>query len=160
MIVSDATPLIYLARVGRLHILKELFEKVFIEDEVKREVVDKGKEEGAADSVTIEECINDGWIIVKKVKNKKEFKGIHRGEANSLLLAKELNTGILIDEEDARIVARSFGLEARGTLYVLKEGNRQGIISKKETIKILDNILKEGFRLSAHIYSEFIKTLE
>jgi UDP-glucose 4-epimerase len=45
MIVSDASPLISLAKVGRLSLLRALFEKVVIEEEVKREAIDRGKEE-------------------------------------------------------------------------------------------------------------------
>ncbi len=71
--------------------------------------------------------------MVKRVKDKKEFEGIHLGEANSILLAKELDVMVLIDEEDARLVARALGLKTRGTLYVLKKSSEQGIISKKET---------------------------
>ncbi len=135
--------------------------KIFlVEEEVKKEVIDKGKEEGAADSVSIEECIQNGWIIVRRVKNKKEFEGIHLGEASSILLAKELDVMVLIDEEDARVVARALGLKTRGTLYVLRKCVERGIISKKEAIEILDDMLNEGFRLSAHLYSEFIRNLK
>ncbi len=160
MIVSNASPLIYLSKVGKLHLLKELFGKVFIEEEVRKEVVDKGKEEGAADAISIDECIQNGWTIVKRVKNKKEFEGIHLGEASSILLAKELDVIVLIDEEDARVVARALGLKAKGTLYVLRKCVERGIISKKEAIEILDSMLNEGFRLSAPLYSEFIRGLK
>lgn len=159
MIVSNASPLIYLAKVGKLHLLKELFGKILIEEEVRREVVDKGKKEGAADSIVIEESIKEGWIIVKRIKDKRKFKGIHIGETNTILLAKELKSMVLIDEEDAREVARAFGLKTRGTLYVLKRCQEQEIISKKEAIKILDDMLSEGFRLSAHLYTEFVRRL-
>jgi len=160
MIVSNASPLIYLAKVGKLHLLKELFGKVLIEEEVKREVVDRGKEEGAADSIVIKESIQDGWIIVKRIRGKRKFKGIHLGEANTILLAKELDLEVLIDEEDAREVARAFGLKTRGTLYVLRKCREQEIISKKEAIEILANMLNEGFRLSAHLYTEFVRRLD
>jgi len=35
MIVSDASPLICLAKAGKLYLLKEMFGKVLIEEEVK-----------------------------------------------------------------------------------------------------------------------------
>ena len=43
VIVSNATPLIYLAEVGRLDLLRKLYPKVYISSEVKKEVVDIGK---------------------------------------------------------------------------------------------------------------------
>ena len=42
-VVSNATPLIYLAKVDKLNLLKSVFSNVFIPEEVKREVVDEGK---------------------------------------------------------------------------------------------------------------------
>ena len=50
MIASDASPLICLAKAGKLSLLREMFGKVVIEEEVKRETIDRGKEEGAPDA--------------------------------------------------------------------------------------------------------------
>jgi predicted nucleic acid-binding protein len=43
MIVVDALPLICLAKAGKLSLLRELFDKVLIEEEVKREAIDGEK---------------------------------------------------------------------------------------------------------------------
>lgn len=53
-IVSNAGPLIHLTKIGRLKLLKELFESVIIPRTVKIEVVDRGKEKGAPDAFLIE----------------------------------------------------------------------------------------------------------
>lgn len=70
LIVSDASPLISLAKVGRLSLLRALFEKVVIEEEVKREAIDRGKEEGAPDALIIENAIKEGWIVVEELLRK------------------------------------------------------------------------------------------
>ncbi|MEA1907014.1 MAG: hypothetical protein U9N12_08710, partial [Euryarchaeota archaeon] len=62
--VSNSGPLTHLARIGRLNILKELFGTVVIPTDVKIEVVDCGKAEGAADAFLIEEATNAGWIVI------------------------------------------------------------------------------------------------
>jgi len=67
MIVSNATPLIYLAKVGKLELLK-IFGKVYIPEEVKVEVVDKGKSLGKQDSYVVEKAIKEGWIKVLKAE--------------------------------------------------------------------------------------------
>jgi len=54
MIVSNSGPLIHLAKIDRLNLLKELFGEVTIPLEVKLEVVDRGKDEGMADAFLIE----------------------------------------------------------------------------------------------------------
>ena len=42
-IVSNAIPLIYLGKVGKLNLLECIFGEVIISEEVKREIVDEGK---------------------------------------------------------------------------------------------------------------------
>ncbi len=66
MIVSNATPLIYLAKLGRLHLLKDFFQEVIIPEEVKRVVVDRGKEQNSVDAFVVEEALKEGWIKKKK----------------------------------------------------------------------------------------------
>ena len=76
MIVSDASPLISLAKAGKLFLLRELFGKVLIEEEVKRETIERGKEEGAPDALVIEDAVKEGWIEVDKIKEEERFSGI------------------------------------------------------------------------------------
>ncbi len=54
--VSNAGPLIHLAKIGRLSLLKEIFNEIIIPRTVKVEVVDKGNKKGAL-SEAIEEAI-------------------------------------------------------------------------------------------------------
>lgn len=160
MIVSDASPLIYLAKAGKLYLLKEMFGKVLIEEEVKRETIDRGKEEGAPDASVIEDAVNAGWIEVEKVEEVKRFSGIHKGEGNSILLAKKHKCLVLIDEEDGREVARAVGLKVRGCLYVLKNAVEKGLMSKDGAIKTLDEMIEDGFRISTRIYVKFLEEME
>ncbi|CAG0963865.1 MAG: hypothetical protein MPEBLZ_02775 [Candidatus Methanoperedens nitroreducens] len=57
MIVSNSTILIYLAKIGKLNLLKKLFTEVFIPVEVFNEVVVNGKEQ---------QHIEDGWMATSK----------------------------------------------------------------------------------------------
>ena len=45
-VVSNATPLIYLAKIGKIDLLRKVFKEVFIPEEVKVEAVDEGKSWG------------------------------------------------------------------------------------------------------------------
>jgi predicted nucleic acid-binding protein len=160
MIVSDASPLINLAKVGKLHLLKELFGKVLIEEEVKREAVDRGKEEYAPDALIIEDALREGWIEVKKISAVKDIQGIHSGERNSILLAEKHKCIVLIDDEDGREVARAMLLKVKGTLYVLKKAVEKGNLRKQDAISTLNEMMSGGFRISARIYSKFLDELE
>ncbi len=160
MIVSNTSPLISLAKSGRLNLLKDLFGDVLIEEEVWKEAVGQGKKEGAPDAFVIESAIKEGWITVERLKKKREFKGIHEGEAYTILLAKKHNCIALIDEEDARAVARALGLEVRGTLYVLRKAAEDKILTEEEAVEILNNMIANGLRISAGIYSWFLNSVK
>ncbi len=43
IVVSDSTILIGLVKIGKLDLLKEIFSRVFIPEEVFKEVVERGK---------------------------------------------------------------------------------------------------------------------
>lgn len=156
MIASDASPLICLAKAGKLYLLKEMFGKVLIEEEVKREAIDRGKEEGAPDALVIEDAIKEGWIEVEKIEDEKSFSGIHKGEGNTILLAKRHKCLVLIDEEDGREVASAMDLKVRGSLCVLKKAVENGLMSKDDAIKTLDEMINEGFRISTRMYAKFL----
>ncbi len=160
MIASDASPLICLAKAEKLYLLRELFGRVVIEEEVKQEAIERGKEKGDPDALVIENAVKEGWIEVKKIEEKEKFSGIHKGEGNTILLAKRHKCLVLIDEEDGREVAREMGLKVRGSLYVLKRAIEKGLISKDEVIRTLNGMIEDGFRISTRIYAKFLEEVK
>jgi 2-hydroxychromene-2-carboxylate isomerase len=62
--------------VGLLHLIR-LYD-VVVPLEVKREVVDIGKEKGHADALLVEKAIEDSWIEVIKVEVNEKFAEIAR----------------------------------------------------------------------------------
>ena len=97
IVVSNSSPLIALAKIGKLYILKELFGEIIIPKAVWDEVVVKGKGKPGAEEVEKAE-----WIKVREVRDKlsvEVLKGeIEIGEAEAIILAKELNADLLIWE--------------------------------------------------------------
>lgn len=75
------------------------------------------------------------------------------GEAESIALAREINANvILIDERDARDVAKSFGFHVLGTIGLLIWAKQSGhIIKLKELLDKLQN--SANFRLSDSLYT-------
>ena len=134
MILSNATPLIYLAKIGKLDLLRSLYKEVSIPEEVYKEVV-KGKENKFFDALIIDKSIKDGWIKIKKIKVKKEIESfaseIDLGEIELISLATETKPYlILIDDASARAIAESFGFNVKGTIYVLLRAYKKKMISK------------------------------
>jgi len=157
-IVSNATPLIYLAKIGRLDLLRKVFENVFISEEVKKEVANKGKQLGEKDAYTIEKAIEDGWLKVLSIEAMKIPIKLELGEVTVLSLAKKLRLKeVLVDEISARTAARLMGLIPRGTIFVLLKALEIREISLDEFSDALSELIKQGFRLREEVYLEAMK---
>lgn len=160
--MSNAGPLIHLAKINKLHLLRELFSRVIIPGAVKEEVVDRGKETGAADAFAIEEEIKKGWIEVREHRGSEavaERAGIEVGEAAAILLAKEMRAPVLLDDASARAFASAFGVEAAGSIAVILKSAKRDKISKAEAFDALEELARVMW-LSADVYMKARKTIE
>ena len=102
IVVSDTTPLIGLATIGRLELLQELFEEVYIPRAVFDETVTFGREESNAKA----EVSSANWIHVVEVKDRLAVNVLldemDLGEVETIVLASEMNTDwVLMDEKRA-----------------------------------------------------------
>lgn len=160
MIVSDSTPLIYLAKIGRLQLLKEFFKEVIISEEAWKEVVKKGKEEKCPDAFVVERAMKEGWIKthqVKIIKGLDEF-GIDEGEAEGISLAVNLKLKeVLVDQTHARLAAKTLGLKPIGTIFVLLKALKKGILNYDGYLTNLEDLVKAGFRMSDDVYLKAVK---
>jgi len=154
-IVSNATPLIYLAKVGKLELLRKVFGAVLIPEEVKVEVVEKGKELGERDAYTVEKAITEGWLKVLATQSIDIPIQLDPGEIAVLSLAKKLELKeVLVDEVSARMAARLLDLKPRGTLFVLLKALSMKEIDIDEFHEILNLMIRQGFRLKEEVYLE------
>ena len=157
-VVSNATPLIYLAKTGRINLLKKVFGKVFIPEEVKIEVVDKGKLLKEKDAYTIEKAIHEGWIKVSAAKPIEVPIKLDKGEMAALSLAKKLKINVvLLDEVPARSAAKLLNLTPRGTVFVLLKALEKKEINLDDFLEVLSQLINEGFRLKEEVYVEAVK---
>lgn len=164
MIVSNSGPLIHLAKIGRIEILKDIFRKAIIPREVKLEIVDRGKDEGMGDAFLIESEIENGWIVINqrnngKVKEIAESAGIDIGEASAIMLARRTKCPVLIDDLAARRFASGLGLEVVGSIGVLIRYAKLQKISKNEALGALDKLALVMW-LSLDVYEDARKIIE
>ncbi len=164
MIASNSGPLIHLARIDRLKLLKELFGEVIIPLEVRFEVVDRGKEEGMADAFLIESEIENGWIIIEENSNNKvrdiaQSAGIDIGEASVIMLARRRKCPVLIDDLAARRFAAGLGLEVVGSIGVLIRCVRMKTISKRDALEALEKLGRVMW-LSIDVYEDAQKIID
>ena len=145
-VVSDAGPLIHLAQINKLYLLKKLFKKVIITPNVKREAVDEGVKLGHSDAQIIGKAI-EGWIIVEEVpkrlasasKRLAEDENISMADAEVLLFAREKKAEVLVDEKALSNLARMFRLKTWNTWTVLLESLSKGFIEVSD----IDVAIKE-----------------
>ncbi len=149
IVVSDSTILIGLVKIGKLDLLKEIFSKLYIPEEVFKEVVERGK--GKPGSKVIKEAT---WIESKPVKDKIQVAfllgSLEKGEAEVLVLARELEADlILLDEEKARKSAVIAGFEIMGLLGLFILAKNLGLIH--EVRPFVDELIIKKFRISDKI---------
>jgi predicted nucleic acid-binding protein len=142
-----------LAKINRLSLLRSLFCEVFVPERVWAEV----SAGVSADAVTIREAREEGWLRVEGGEAEGAsalvgVSGLHRGEAEAVLLARRLEALFLVDEREASATAVVFGVRPLGTVGVLLQGLSEGLLSFDGFVGCLDQLVESGFWLSVDVY--------
>ncbi len=152
VVVANSTPLIALSKLGLFELLKEYFGEVAIPKEVYDEVITRGDDLFGAKEVSTSK-----WIKIIEPRNKLavDSLSVHlgKGEAEAIILAKEKNTLLLIDDKDGRTMAANLGVPVTGTVGLLMLAAEDGKVDLKKT---LDELMASGFRLSKSEYEKII----
>jgi predicted nucleic acid-binding protein len=151
--VLDATAIIHFAKIDKLSLIVSTCE-AYITREVYREVVDRG--EGKPDALVVREATERGQIMVYDVRDLKLIRAlrrhaeIHAGEAETLAAAKELNIPAVIDEAEARAVAKAYGITTKtGALFLLFRLLSLGRIDPDECAVVLDELVESGLYIDS-----------
>lgn len=154
VVVSNSTPLIALASIGRFSALRELFTQIHIPEAVLSEVAgDKRRRAGSR------EILAASWINTVQVENipSVDFLKtlVDQGEAESIVLSRELNADLLlIDDKDGRKIAESAGITCVGTVGLLLHYYR---LDTDSFTTSLDELVAQGFRLAPKEYREIVQ---
>ena len=164
--VADATVLIYLARLGNLHMLDELFESVVVADSVYEEVVHRGREEGYSDAIAVEDAA-ESFLDIRPLEGDTDDRvtrlretNLGAGERAALVLAAKEDARCLTDDHAARRTAESLDIDVGGTIYVFLRALRRDGISFQGFETRLDALDEAGFRMSAELYRRAIEAGE
>ena len=149
--MSDASPLIVLLKTNKLSILKELFEKIIVPTAVYKEITAKEQEKIIFDKIE--------WIETRNIKNTEIYafleKLIDKGEAEAIILARELKTSLLIDDAKARKYAKLLNIEVIGTLGILKIAKTRGVIPSVK--KAISDMLTEGYYINDKLITRLLE---
>ena len=153
-VVSNSSPLIVLSKINEVELLRHYFKDIFIPRAVHKEVVAKGKGKPGS------EIKNFEWIKVKEIDNKEAVKSLQvyigKGEAESIILAKELKADfIIMDDYIAREIAKTLGLEVIGAVAMLVRAKKDGLI--ESLMKTLDEMKNKGVWMDNELYQKALE---
>ena len=115
-VVTNTSPLIYLAILNRFQFLRELFDEASLPEVVYHEVaVRESVQPGVAETRA---AVEEGWLQQIAVRDRAAVDSLlgelHLGEAEAIVLARVLNSGrVLLDDRIARNKARRRGKDNR-----------------------------------------------
>ena len=158
--ILDSSPLIPLAKIGRLDLLEELEDQCIIPTRVHQEVVTDGIEEGYTDAHRIQHAIDDGIIEVREIDETDLFEhlstipSISETDASVLALTKQLDGIAVMDETAGRDIADTEGIQTRGTAYLMLLLVKQEVIQPEEGQEVIDALIENGWYCSTEFYSK------
>lgn len=158
VIVCDAGPIIHLYEAGCLPMLRQTG-SVFLPQLVYLEV-----------QTAIHMDIQwPDWLQVVRLSSKEQNEarmweaagGIHRGEAEALVLARQKKADwFLTDDAATRLFVSLLGIEVHGSLGIILWNAAHGHSNRKETEEALNRLEHSSLWLSAKIYQEAIQALD
>ncbi len=144
-IVADSTCLIGLEKISHLYILQKLYENVIIPPEV-------AKESGILkDRIRVEQPHNQLLVYSLKLI-------MDSGEAEAIALACMKGKRIILDDKQARNIAKRMKLNVIGTIGILIQAKNSGIIQAvKPSIEELE---RNNFYIGEHLKNEALKIVK
>lgn len=155
ILVSDASALIALARIGRLHLLRQIAGTVHIPEAVQDELVGSGPDRPGSVEVAQAQ-----WIFRERVNDRTAVARLRaqmgRGESEAIVLARELGADALIlDDATARRVAEAEGQKVVGLLGLLIHAKKRGTLEAMKPI--LDEMVGAGFFVDDSLYRSILR---
>ena len=154
-VICDTTPFIALSSIGQILLLKDIYSSVLVPKAVIEEVSVGGL-------INVPDLASLDWIEVvanvTNIENRLLFQ-LDYGEQQVVLNALKLKSDlVLIDDKTARNIAEYLGINVKGTLGVLVEAKRKGLISsfKQPALKMMEH----GIRFSERLIDEISSSIE
>ena len=142
-VIVHSTPVIGLANIGRLDVLRQMYGTITIPQAVFDEI--------KSPSVQRQVNANRDWIRVEQINDasqKQMYRAkLHAGEVEVMILAQEKKADLVIlDDNAAKKTAKFLGLRVIGTLGILVLAKKRGYI--KEVSPVLDALKRDSFFVS------------
>ncbi len=151
IVISNTSPIINLAAIGKLDLLRKRFGKIIIPNGVFEEIAITGSGQPGAEEVNTFE-----WIEVVQVEEcplLTLLRGeLDKGEAETIALGVELKADLmLLDERLARDIASRLKVPFIGLLAVLVDAKNHGYIPAVKPL--MDDLINKGFWINKKLYN-------
>ena len=140
--ISDASPLIALAKAGAAHLLADLPDELLIPNEVAAEIAAGPPEDPAR------RLLEAGFGVRRSpssVPSRLAERGLGRGETAVLALALEIESTVVLDDAAARRCAAALRLPLIGTVGVILQAKRAGAIAS--AAEVFSALRRAGARM-------------
>lgn len=158
--VSNTSPLVAFSAIGRLDLLRNVFEPLLIPAGVRDELFPSGTIWTEAEAVQ-RGISQASWLQVVVASQGPSCPALSQrlgaGEAEAIALAIQRNLPLVIDDLEARETARTFGLEIIGSLGVVARNKRMRAI--KEAKPIVQAMKQAGIFYSGALIHQFLREL-
>ncbi|MCQ4332810.1 DUF3368 domain-containing protein [Natronomonas sp. F2-12] len=150
LVVSDTSPLLNLALIERLDLLRTQFDDVTVPHRVWDELAER-----EAGLEALRELRDNDLLSIVEVEHSDLFVEIFHeldlGETAAICYAVEHDADlVLLDERDGRRVARRHDLEITGVIGILLRGAKVGEVDLERE---LDALREVGFWISDDLYA-------
>ncbi|MBI3948893.1 MAG: hypothetical protein HY314_00320 [Acidobacteria bacterium] len=144
LVIVNVSPLIGLAKAGRLRLLETLYDDVLIPPSVYEDVVTRGR--GRTGARAVKNAVRAGWMRVVPVTDRSlipaEFKNDSEGEVIALALEQQATLAI-IDDRKARKTCDLLGIRWLSTAGIIRDAVQAGRVRRAKPI--FDRIIANGF---------------
>lgn len=153
-VISNTSPMQYLHQLGLMHLLPALVSQVIVPPAVVAELA-----AGRALGIDLPDPTNVQWVVIRSPISAPALSlaaGLGPGEREVLALALESSDAIVIlDDQLARQIAGTLGLRMIGTLGILLDAKKRGLIS--EVAPLLEQLQNLRFRIAPQTRAAVLK---
>ena len=157
-VLTDASPLLGLARVDGLQWLQPLFGTVWMPAEVRAEMVSAASARCFAEEAAILHAQSLGWLqVVVPTPTVPALPDLDEGELACIRIAliQKADALLLMDERAGRAVAQERGLKVAGTAAIIGMAKSRGLIDS--ATEVFSRLHDSDFRISAEVIRTIIK---
>jgi predicted nucleic acid-binding protein len=152
VIVADAGPLIALARIKSLPLLRAVFARTLVTETVVAECL-AGPDR--PDRAAISSAVDERWLqVISGIAAETDW-GLDAGEASTIAAALARRAGVIMDDRAGRRVASDLGVPVIGLLGVLVLAKRLG---KLPVIRpLVDRLTASGYYLTDGVVEDALR---